>query len=385
MDDRKKQIKELEQRKRDCIVSLDALLIRIGETLMSRAAECTRDDDSAFEELTQFRRLHGDIGDSETAIQSVEELIRTFRELEENIEAREQEENAGSKELIITFGRLGKLLLDPASDESSYDNAYIPYRDQADALRTKVFSLEERIAGLEGKDGGNVFTWVGKSAQGLVLRSFLTRAQDNLEQLYRNVGERYSNRSINALPGTETDYDYVSSNSADIENLCAEIERRQAQARMLGQELSELRDERRTVSGTMNAEGGPIKQIQTLKNHIAGVRNELRTLYRRIGAEAAEIDGVGRRQIIDSFIMPEDNDIHSSAVQTNNSILNDELAIEKLQTALSIDEENAKIEKYYKMINAKKDKIAQVEKNIMEYEESIRICRAKIDKLQGRL
>jgi chromosome segregation ATPase len=272
------------------------------------------------------------------------------------------------------------LLLDEAAvGNADYADFCAPYRDQADALLTKVLSLEERVAGLEERDGGNVFTWIGKNAQGLVLRSFLTKAQENLDQLRQTVGERYSRRDVAALPDSENN------NAGEIENLCAEIERKRAEVRVLSQELAELREERRTISVSYNSEGGPIRQIQTLKNHITHVRDELKALYRRIGAEMAAVDGIERRQIIDSLIAPEDRDDLDNAARISRSIHDNETMIAKLQASLDIDEEKARIEKYRGMIGEKREKIAQAEKSIMEYEENIRVSEAGIEKLKALL
>jgi len=384
MDDRKKQISELEQRKREQLVSLEALLTRLGEALLGREAGSGQENNPAFEELADFRRLKKDIADSEAAILAVEDQIRRFRELEETIEAKEQEESAGSKELAVVYGRVGKLLLDEAAGAGALAGAHYadfcaPYRDQADALLTKVLSLEERVTGLEGKEGGNVFTWIGKNAQGLVLRSFLTKAQENLDQLRRTVGERYSRRDVAALPAGEMD------GTGEIEILCAEIERKRAEVRTLSQDLAELREERRTISVSYNSEGGPIRQIQTLKNHITHVRDELKALYRRIGAEMAAVDGIERRDIIDSLIAPEDRDDLENAGRISRSIHDNETMIEKLQASLEIDEEKARIEKYRRMIQEKQEKIAQAEKSIAEFEENIRVSEAGIEKLKALL
>jgi chromosome segregation ATPase len=215
------------------------------------------------------------------------------------------------------------------------------------------------------------------------LRTFLTKAQENLEQLRRNVGKRYSRRENIGLPGVETDNS--SSESAGIVNFCAEIERKRAEARVLAQELAELKEERRNISGSMNAEGGPLKQIQTLKKQIANARDELKTLYRRIGAEAASVGGAERRQIIDSLIVPDDKETLDGAARISQMIHDDETAIEKLQASLAIDEEKEQIEKYRKMILEKRDKIAQAEKSIIKFEESIRVSEANIAKLENLL
>jgi len=380
MDDRKRQIGELEQRKREQVVSLEMLLTRLGETLLGREAGSGREDNPAFQELADFRRLKKDIVDSEAAILAVEDQIRRFRELEESIEAKEQEENAGSKEMAGLYGRLGKLLLDETAGGGAYADFCAPYRDQAEALLTKVISLEERVAGLESREGGNVFTWIGKNAQGLVVRSFLTKAQENLDQLRRTVGERYSRCDVAALPAGET------GSAGEVENLCDEIERKRVEVRALSQDIAELKEERRTISVSYNSEGGPIKQIQTLKNHIAHVRDELKALYRRIGAEMAGIDnavsnGIEHRQIIDSLIAPEDREDLDNAARMSQSIHDDEMTIAKLQASLDIDDEKEQIEKYRRMISEKREKIAQAEKSITEFEEYIRVSEASIERL----
>jgi peptidoglycan hydrolase CwlO-like protein len=56
-----------------------------------------------------------------------------------------------------------------------------------------------------------------------------------------------------------------------------------------------------------------------------------------------------------------------------------------LRASLAIDEEQAKIEKFRKMILDKKEKIAQAERNIADYEEGIADCEKYIEKLRELL
>jgi uncharacterized coiled-coil DUF342 family protein len=393
MDDRKKLIGELEQRKREQIGILDSLLPRLGEVILDRVTDDFPENEAVFGELTVYRRLCNDIIDSGTSIQAVEEQIRRFKELEENIEVKELEEGNSTKELANSYGKLGKLLLD-LSEKSTADNAAYadfcaPYRDHAKDLFTKVLSLEDRLSGLGQKEGGNVFTWIGKNAQSLVLRSFLTRAQDNLEQLRRNVGERYSRNNFRALPSGEMDNERAVSESTEIENLCAGIEQQKAELHNFSRELAVLKDERTAISVSYNSEGGPLRRIQILKSHITHVRDEQKGLYKRVGADAASVHDLAeisaeRRHIIDSLVMPEDRVTLDNIAQISRQIGEDEIAIEKLRISLAIDEEKAKIEKYRKMILDKKDKIAQAERNINEYERYIRDSEAAIQKLQDK-
>ena len=378
MDDRKKRIGELEKSKRENAALLDVLLARLGEALLSRIPDT---QDYAPEELAVYRRLQNDIAASQSSIQEVEEQVRKFKELEENIEAKEREDTGYSRELIALYGGLGKLVLDASADGGHFGNFCAPYRDQGEALLTKLNSLEDRLAELESREGGNVFTWIGKNTQGLVLRTFLTRTQENLEKLRRTIGERYSSRDCGKdILSNEAGI----SEDAEIEEFCAEIGRKRSESQALSRELADLREEKRKISGSFSAEGGPNKQIQNLKNHIIRVQDDLKALYRRIGAEAASVE-TERRQIIDSLILAEDRDALDNVERINQAIHDDETAIGKLRASLAIDDEKAKIEKYRRMIQDKRDKIVQAEKSIVEYEKGIGDSEASIEKLQELL
>jgi chromosome segregation ATPase len=296
------------------------------------------------------------------------------------------------------YCKLGKLMLDSAEGgasggapggASSVTDFCAPYRDQAEALLTKVRSLEDRLSGLEQKEGGNVFTWIGNSAQTLVLRSFLTKALENLASLRRNLGERYSLRDTGR--DGETGEGGV---SPEINETCGEIELKQSELKVLSRDLADLREEKQQLTAVFEADGSPARKIQSLRKNIADVRDELKVLYRRAGAEAASMNaGVnaedncspGYGEFIASLVLPEDRETLDKAAGIGLSIQNDEKTISRLQASLAIDEERAKIEKYRKMILEKKDRIAMAEKNIAEYEEGITDCENYIEKLRELL
>jgi septal ring factor EnvC (AmiA/AmiB activator) len=223
-----------------------------------------------------------------------------------------------------------------------------------------------------------------------VLKSFLTKAQENLEALRRTVGERFS-REHEGEDGSET----VSWGSmpAEVGELCGEIEMKRAEAKALACDLAALREEKRQLTDSFGAEGSPAKQIQSLKKHIAGIRDELKALYRRVGAAAAgiepaasaKVEGPGCGPFADSLVSPEDRETLEKAAGIGLSIQNDEKAIARLRASLAVDEEQAKIEKFRKMIQDKKEKIAQAGKNTADYEEGIADCEKYIEKLRELL
>ena len=378
MDDRKKRIGELEHRKREHIVQLDALLVRLGEGVFGRMTDSHTSD---IAELAVYQGYQVDIANSQASIQSAEEQIRRSKELDQNIDAAELEESGNAKELAVAYSRLGKLLL--AENSGKYASFCAAYREQNEALLDKVSSLGERLDELERKEGGNVFTWIGKGAQSLVLRSFMTKAQESLEQLRRNVGECYSKEYKSEDPPAD---------NSEIEGLCAEIEGKRSHSDALSSDIAVLKEERRKINNSFSAEGGPVKHINTIKNHIADVQNDLKALYRRMGAECASIEqkdtaqgGAERKQILDSLLLPNDAELLENASRIDKTIHDCEGEIKKLEASLSIDDEKAKIEKFRKMIQEKRDKITKAEQDIAEYEEGIQDSEAYIQKLQNLL
>jgi len=368
MDDRKKRIEDLIKNSQESRASLDTLLENFGETLYKRTGEERAD----FDDINQYNIYLQDIVESNAAIIKIEEKNRRYKELEEAINEREFKEKERAKEMSAIYRRLGKALL----ENSDYDDFTSLFKEQADALSNKLSSLETRISELENKEGGNVFSWIGKSAQGLVLKSFLSKAQESQEQLYQNIGERYSTRD--SVTGDD-----------EVAVIRAEIDAIRSVSKIVMNEISSLKDEKRIISASFGIEGNPQKQIQSIRNHITHVNESLAALYRTFGAQASgimdeEIDP-NRKYYIDTIVTAEDGEIIGRAVRLNQSLADNESAIGKLRAALAIDEEKAKIEKYRKTIDDKKSKIADLERNIKDLEESVRDSEGYIQELQKQL
>jgi len=374
MDDRRKRIDDLMKNSQESRISLNILLENFGEKLYFRTNEMGSEyeNKAGFDDISQYKAYLHDIAESNAAIGKIEEKNRRFKELEEAIERKESEEKERSKEMAGIYRRLGKALL----ENSSYNDYTSLFREQADSLKAKLESLETRIAELDNKEGGNVFSWIGKSAQGLVLKSFLSKAQENQEQLYLNIGERFSNReSI--------------SEDDDVAMIRAEIDIVRDASRFILDEIANFKDEKRIISAGFGIDGNPVKQIQTVKNHITQINELLGILYRNFGSQAAgimdaEIDP-DRKYFIDTIVTAEDGEVIGRAVRLNQSLFDNEKAVAKLTASLQIDEEKEKIDKYQKTIEEKKKRIIEFEKTIVELEENISECAKHIQELEKQL
>jgi chromosome segregation ATPase len=368
MDDRKKRIDDLQKNNKENRGSLDTLLENFGENLYSR----TKDMNLEFEDITLYKAYLQDIAESNITIGKIEEKNRRFRELEEAIEIREQEEKERAREMAGIYRRLGKALL----ENPAYEDYTSLFKEQADALTAKLESLEARIGELDNKEGSNVFSWIGKSAQGLVLKSFFSKTQESQEQLYHNIGERYSSR------------DSVSKDD-DVAVIREEIDALRGVSRSAQDDISALKDEKRMISAGFGIDGNPQKQIQAVKNHIEQVKDDLRSLYKDFGAQASgimdEAIAPERKYFIDTIVTAEDGETIGRAVRLNQSIIDNEKAIGKLKASLAIDDEKSKIEKYKKSIEEKKNRIIDLEKSIADLEESVSDSENSISELQKQL
>jgi len=366
MDDRKKRIDDLLKISQENRSSLDVLLQNFGENLYSRSL-----DQAEFEDIEQYKAHLEDINQSKAEISKIEEKNHRYKELEEAIENKEQEEKDRAKEMAGIYRRLGKALL----ENNIYNDYTSLFKEQADALDAKLESLETRINELDNKDGSNVFSWIGKSAQGLVLKSFLSKAQESQDHLYYNIGERFSSRQS-------------ASQDDEVTAILSETENQRELSRSLMDEISALKDEKRIISASFGIDGNPMKQIQAVKNHISLVKDALGVLYKNFGAQVAGIDEditPERKYFIDSIVTPEDGEVIGRAVKLNQSVIDNESAIAKLRASLAVDEEKAKIERYKKSIEDKKNRIVEFKGAIADLEENVRDCENCIIELEKQL
>ncbi|MDR2134206.1 MAG: hypothetical protein LBP27_03795, partial [Treponema sp.] len=285
MDERRKAIDALEKKRRESTDALNLLFEQFGGTLFRRLAAAGEGEaDAAAPELPaawadEYFRRTGEISDSESLIKNIEADILRFRELEEKIESKEREKGERAGELAELRGKLGKLVL----ESPSWEIFARPFQEEAGTLVSKVQSLEDRLAGLGEGEKGNVLTWIGKSAQGLVLRSFLAKAKDNLERLYRNAGEQFYAVLRGQAEGDSAD----AGQNDEIGILVAEIEKKREFSQGLDRGLSELREERRKIGEGFGGESGAAKKIQSLRARAGQEKEALKALYRRAGDGAA--------------------------------------------------------------------------------------------------
>jgi chromosome segregation ATPase len=368
MDERKKAIRELEDKAREGSRSVNLMLEDLGESLLSglNGEEVTPSSPESSPRLAEYRQFLKEIADSEALIKTIEADVEHLKELEGQIVEKERQSSGYTKDLADSYVRLGELVLkDPLFGDFS-----LPYQPRLEALLPRMGSLEERLEKLEDKKDANLFAVIGKNVQTVLFRSFLGKNRGTLRRLYQGAGEKFIHTGSRDIPVGE------------IRALVDDIDERRKSASDIAADLALLREERRKIGDAFGAEGGPVKRIQGLEKHIGHIREELRKVYLNFGIQAA--DPSLREQFAGTLTA--DNLLLLEEIEKGRDVLGDyEGRIEKLKASLAFDEEQAEIEKLNRAIGEHKQRIAVGEKSIADLENRIETANRHIGELSRLL
>jgi chromosome segregation ATPase len=359
MDNREKTIGELESGRQEVLDSLNLLLEDLGETLMARAGKAG----PGKADRAEYRRLLGEMDAAAGQAAKIDADTARLKELEESIRRTEEDTAAVKKELSASYRRLGEAVLEGDAGAGADADPGAPFRPQRDILVPKIRSLEERLSELGGRTGANVFTWIGKGAQTMVIRGFLARTRESLDRLYEQAGERFARPEDAAL--------FAGGEPADLIAGAAGLRDR---AEELAEKAAALKADRRKTADALGADGGAARRKDALEKRIAALGEELRALYRNAG-EAAE-KGAGKKSRGPLF-SPEDR-LALDRIGAKRKTLEDYgKRIRKIRVSMAVDEKKAEIEKLEQSIAEQRARIASAEQAIAEL--SGRIAEAEDD------
>jgi len=347
MEEKKKTIRELELKKGELLSLINGILENLGETLLSRDVESGGDQGIA-DYHAEYRRILKEIEDSEEHIKTIEADILRLKGTEEEIRLKEQEYSETSKELSVLYTGLGELIM----DEPGYAALTVGFKYQMDALVSKIKSLEGRLDELEEDNQSNVFAWIGKNTQGMILRSLLGKSRGSLQRVYMAAGEKFVT--------SEDRPELLTDDVRDFLARCDPVRRRLVSQ---ADDLNKLKAERRKIDDTLIAEGNPSRKTHGLERHIAHAREQLKALYQNCGAGAEQ----GAFQAENE----EDSEALEKIKKLRENIREYDNSIEKLKASLAIDAQREEIEKMEKAITSHRQRIAASGEAIADLEKRI--------------
>jgi chromosome segregation ATPase len=369
MDDRKKTIRDLEDQRRTDREGVNKLLETLGESLFSRIEsgneprEVPGLADSPYLAWKEYSELLREIAENGEIIDSIEADTRKLKEAEEQISFKELEHSEKTKEISLLFVQLGQYILaDP-----SFDGFSLPYKSQMDELLLRIDAQEAKLDELEEKTG-NIFTWIGKNAQSLAIKTMLMKNQAGLHKIYRSAGEKFI-----------TTHEKYEDGEADVQELAEKAGDLHQATLALSDEIVTLKEERRRISDMIAAGGSPARRIQTIEKHISRAKDSAREACCRYGTFAIDPAWGG---YFDPLLNEDDHAKGNKVELLREAIKEADVHIEKLKAAIAIDEEKAEIEKLKTGIEGQRRKIAAAEESIADMEKHISELRVHIEELQ---
>ncbi|MDR2631354.1 MAG: hypothetical protein LBC60_10565 [Spirochaetaceae bacterium] len=361
MEERRKNIKDLEQKKQGEFRSVNLMLEDLGEALVSRMET---GEGAAGALSGEYQRIQREIADSEGLITAIQEDIIRLGQVEEAISFNDRTLFRVKQDLGGLYYGLGERVL----EDETHGEFTEPYRRQLDTLRDKVKSLEGRIEDLAGRETANILVQLGRNTQFMLFRSSLEKTQSALRRIYETVGEKFASRE----EGTPEDGGEIARSLEEIGDLVK-------QAETLRAEADRLKEDKRKIADTLNFQGGPVKRIGSLEKKITQLKNERRMVFVKYGELALEKDREGEW----GTVFDQGNRLLLQKIEeTRNYIREIENRIEKIKASLAIDEERAVITKMEKTIGVERGRIAAAEKAIEELEERIHGAQQHIEELK---
>jgi hypothetical protein len=356
MDERKKTIKELEDRKRHETEGVIQLEESLGETLLARLH---RDGESTrWGNFAEYQRLLSEIADSEAYIRRIEADVERLKEVEAAIDGNEKLLAERSKGLAERHTLLGEQIL-AEPDLSGYSQ---PYQTQLEAILPKIQELGTKLGGLEDKEGekSGIFSRIGKNVQGLALRATLNKHEEQVRKLWEAAGEKFT------LADNPTGNEGLSAVAAEVEEL-------RWQRSVLADELTALKAERGAINETFSKEGHPSKHIQSLAKSIAQAHDGIRALYGKAGRETADAASTDApsTDALETSLSNDEIALLDQIALARGKARDTGLRIASLSAAIAIDEEKEEIDRQRKAIEEQRRRIAAAEAAIAGFETRI--------------
>jgi hypothetical protein len=358
MDERTKSILVIEQKKADEARRIDSLLRGLGQLLLEHS-----DDDNLAAERADYGKINDETARLHEAIRQVEKDSERVSGIDGEIAEEERQNSALKERLAAIYPELGKLAV--------ADDAFLafasPYKMRIAAIQQKIESLSERLNGTEEK--GNVFVWLGKGAQRLVVKSFLAKTQFSLDRVYVEAGTEFArNRPANQTGSAEIEAVYASVESLKQENTGRDLR------------IIALKEEKRNILSSFGREGSANRKKAEIARRKECLYQERDDLYLRLGKKAEDSPL--------PFTLPspfddEMNNIREQAAHCRKQVKDYEDQIAGLKASLEIDRERAEIERLERSIAEQHRRIALAGETIARQEEAIAEARKRIEDLMN--
>jgi hypothetical protein len=352
MDERTKSIRAIEQKIAGETARVNGYLRSLGQLLLERSH-----DARIAIERTAYEKINDETARLHTVLRQIERDVERVNEIDSLITEEERLNGEVTGRLDAICPHLGRLV----TEDEVFSGFSSPYKTQIDTVQQKIDGLNERLNRMTEKD--NVFGWLGRNAQSLVIKSFLTKTEASLERIYAEAGAGFvRNRPSDGQTGS-SELEDVYASAGQLWNENNEREER----------IAALKKEKQEILGSFGR-GGSINRKKTeARCRIEHLSGELGDLYLRLGRKAED---PSTRLVLQNLFDDEMSGMLENAAHCREMLKDYEDQTARLKVSLEIDEERTDIEKHKKSIAVQRRRIAVAEEIIAQHDK----CIAEADK-----
>jgi predicted RNase H-like nuclease (RuvC/YqgF family) len=364
MDERTKSILVIEQKMADEAGQINRLLRGLGQLLLEHS-----DSEDLAVERADYGKIVDETARLDEAIRQVEKDGERVSGIDGKIAEEERQKSALKERLTAIYPKMGKL----AVEDPAFSAFAAPYKTRIAAIQQKIEGLSGRLNGpneTEEKGNVNVFVWLGKGAQHLVVKSFLARTQSSLERVYAEAGAEFTrNRPASQAGSGETEALYASVESLKNENNGRDLR------------IIALKEEKRTILSSFGREGSANRKKAEIARRKDRLYLERDDLYLRLGKKAE--GPLFMRLTLQPPFDGEINKIRETVAHCREQVKDYENQIAGLKASLEIDRERAEVEKLERSVAEQRQRIALAGEAIVRYEKAIAEAHKRIEDLMN--
>jgi hypothetical protein len=357
MDERKKSILLLERRKAEELSRIRALLRELGRRLLERASP----DGMVEREL--FDKARAERARLDEARRQVEEDAERAAAIDKAVAEAERQNAETARRLAEVYPDLGETAL---ADEAFAVFA-APYKARVDAVRQKLDELQGRLRDVDGKSGANVFVWLGKNAQSLVLKSFLAKTEASLRRIYAEAGAEFVRGGpcgVNAGGVSEAGVPGEGALGAGFASVRALWDESEERMRL----VASLKEEKRVILDSFGHGGSAGRKKAEIARQAGELDRQIDEIYLRLGRKAEE---PSTRAEVQRLFDAEADGFLADVLRRRGMVNEYDAQTAKLKASLDIDEERAEIARLERSIAEQQARITAAQGVVARCEKDI--------------
>ena len=368
MENKERQIKDLEEKIRDREKAVNDLYEKIGEILFA-ADDDKKEGSLAFKLLNDISELDKELSLERQRIDNILAAVERADEIESLRKNLMQKIRSIEKDNVSNFETIGRAAFEAYKDgELPADKYSDIFKDIVNTMIKIDDSENERDRIAERGKNGKFLDKIRLKARALYLKNVVSSNYLQLQRQYKKAGEKICNSELVMNLEAESVEKALQPFRENLQG----IEKLELEDKKLDSETAKLRG---SLEG-LGAEVNPIRTVNDIEKHI----NELYEKRRLLLCETGEIIVLNPK---DPLAKPADvKNLLKDIAKENSAIAAYEEEIKRCEAEMEIDRQNREIRALNKKISGFEEKISNYNQEADQLKEKIQAAEENIKKLE---